>query len=454
MFVRDIVKVRIPVHQIIIGMYVSELDRLWTETPFLFQGFEITSAEEVSMLSEFCEHIFIDIRKSKISPDSPLHRSIQQVNPVKSVKPRRRGFLAWLLSLFQWGSKHKETEPETQSTQYEDKVSVLQEMPNAEEAYKNLRGAVDHVLASFKSGGKIDARQAHRVIDSCVTSLINNKDSLLWFTLIKDRDKYTSEHCMNVAILAIAFGRHLGLPEDQLNLLGMCGMMHDIGKIKVPLEVLNKEGFFTEEEFELMKLHTTYGKEFLEQQEDIPPEVIQAVYGHHEKTNGAGYPNGQSGSEIPYYARIVAIVDAYDAITSDRSYQKSRATLKAQKILYKAAGSHFDAELIRKYIQWLGIYPPGSVIEMSNGEAGFVLSVYSLAKLQPRVILMVDKKHAPQTAKIVDLAKEHLDEDGNTYKVKTSHPNGTYGIQLSELQKIGYQVVCPEDQEEPSRKVA
>jgi HD-GYP domain-containing protein (c-di-GMP phosphodiesterase class II) len=426
MFERNLHTIRVPVQQVTIGMYVSDLDRPWLGTPFLLQGFEITSSEDIQLISETCEYIYIDVKRSR-HHQSQLDRHI--------AAPRSTAN-----NLFRHAIKRTYESPVVkyrESQVYENKYSVEEELENAGKAYQNTKKTVNQILESFKSGREIDMSQAREVINECVDSIFNNKDSLLWFTLIKNRDLYTSEHCLNVAILSIAFGRYLGHSEQTLKTIGLCGLLHDVGKIKIPLEVLNKEGSFTQEEFEIMKQHPILGRDYLVKQGHIIAEAIDTAYCHHEKIDGSGYPEGLKGPQIPYYAKLVAITDAYDAITSDRVYQHVRTTLQAQKILYEAAGSHFDETLVKAFIQWLGIYPPGSIVEMTNGEAGIVLSVNPKIKLKPRVLLLVDEEKRSQPQRIVDLYKTALDRHGKEYSIKTSHANNTFGIDLMAFQNKG-----------------
>lgn len=424
MFERNLHKVELPVNRLKIGMFVAELDRPWLDSPFLLQGFEITNEEDIRSIQNLCDYVYVDVKKSR----SMHHRTqLPKTNPQK-----RQSKLA---SLFK--KRNADNHHSTSAGNYKDKVSVVEELDRAGKAYNNTKAVVNDILASLLLGRDIKIQQVREVVNECVDSILNNKDSLLWFTLIKNKDKYISEHCLNVAILSIAFGRHLGLPEQDLKNLGLCALLHDIGKIKVPSEILNKEDFFTQEEFEIIKKHALYGRDFLMSQSGIYPGAIDVAYAHHEKVDGTGYPRGLKGSQIPHFAKIVAITDAYDAITSDRVYQNSRSTLEAQKILLDASGSHFDVELTQRFTQWLAIYPPGTIIEMSNGEVGIVLSVNPKFKLKPKVILLLDEHKETQEQRIADLSKMDLDRNGQTYMIKTSHPNNSFGIDIVAYQKRG-----------------
>lgn len=408
----------VPVEQLKVGMFVSDLDRPWLGTPFLIQGFEITSKDDIQKISEICQYVYIDKKKSGlfeynldeyIPENKKLNIPFKRTYNDTSIKYHR-----YKIPL--------------------DKYTITEELDNVKHIYEKTRKNIHQTLEKLKLGSEIDVGQAKEVVSECVASIFNNRDSLLWFTLIKKRDPYTSEHSLNVTILSIAFARYLGYSAQELQTIGLCGLLHDVGKVKIPLSVLTKEGRFTDEEYEVMKLHPGYGRDYLLKQPNIDYEVVHVAYSHHECMDGTGYPQGLLGPEISYYARLIAITDTYDAITNDRCYQRGRTTLQAQKILYEGAGKHYDEELVKSFIQWLGIYPPASIVEMSNGEVGIVLSVNPDWKSRPRVVLVLNEDKLPQTQRIVDLYKNAVDKDGNIYRIKMSLPNHSFGINLLDFE--------------------
>lgn len=422
MLEKNIFNKRIRVQELAVGMFISALDRPWLETPFLLEGFLVTDAKDIKTISALCKYVYIDLKKSQkdfVTPEQP---------PLKkhSISPSSQRYA----NKTPMPNYHK-------NVNFTNKHSIKDELENARHAYKDVKHTVTEVIEEFKAGRDINIEQAEIAVSKCVTSIFNNKDALLWFTLIKDRDHYTSQHSLNVSILSIAFGRYLGHPEDMLQVIGLCGLLHDVGKLKIPLAILNKEGTFTAEEYEVMKQHPEHGREYLSKLPNMLFEVIDSTYSHHEKMDGSGYPQGLDESQISYYAKLIAITDAYDAITSDRCYQNRRTTLQAQKILYESAGKHFDKELVKSFIQWLGIYPPGSIVEMTNGEIGIVLAANPTWKTKPRVIMLLDQEKAEQPHRIVDLFKNDLDDQEEKYRIKASHPNNTFGLDLNELHQKG-----------------
>jgi putative nucleotidyltransferase with HDIG domain len=260
--------------------------------------------------------------------------------------------------------------------------------------------------------------------------VVTNPNALLWLTRIKNRDEYTAEHCLRVAILAIAFGRHIDLPEEELKLLGLCGMLHDVGKMVIPDEILNKPGRLTAQEYDIMKTHSEEGGRLLLEQRGIDPAVIFVAHHHHERLDGTGYPNQLTADCISLYTRIISIVDTYDAISSARCYKTASTPAEAVKILYDNQGSQFDPDLLQHFILMVGIIPTGSIVEMTNGEVGVVLSNNPDYKLKPKVLLIRNELKRPQQEKIINLANNPFSEEGHLYEISKALPNGSYDVDI------------------------
>ena len=283
----------------------------------------------------------------------------------------------------------------------------------------------------------INTQEVKKGVRSCVKSVLKNPNALLWLSQIKNRDDYTAEHSLRVSILSIALGRELNLLEKELEDLGMAGMLHDVGKIKIPLDVLNKEGSLSNDEYELIKTHATEGRKLLMSKADVPPVTVDVAYCHHEFVNGKGYPRGVTAEKIPYFAKIVSVVDAFDAITSDRVYSDGRSTLEAMRILYDCKGHQFDDDIVRAFIRLIGIYPPGHIVELNNGEAGIILSCPPNNKLRPKVIVVRNIHKKLCAERIIDLSKDLKDEQGKPLRVKEVFSDGKFGIHLQEYKDKG-----------------
>jgi putative nucleotidyltransferase with HDIG domain len=270
------------------------------------------------------------------------------------------------------------------------------------------------------------------VVTDCVDSILRNPDALLWMAKIKHVDHYTMEHCLNVSVLAIAFGRHLRMDRQDLIRLGTGGLLHDVGKMKIPDEILNKPGRLTEEEFSVMKQHSELGKELLTKSQGSLNYAVDVAFNHHERMDGKGYPRGLFASELSEYARIVSIVDAFDAMTSNRCYERSRSTLDALKTIYRDRDKHFDEQYALEFIQLMGPYPPGTIVELVNGSVGIVLSSEPKKRHLPRIRLILDQQKQKQPEEIVDLLNVGAGNLDKSWLIHKVLKDGDFDIRLEQ----------------------
>jgi len=392
-------KIKMPVTGLQVGMYVCELDRPWLETPFLMQGFLIENLDDISVIQDICEYVYIEaVRDTYIPPEETL-----RLEKSNQSKPR-----------------------------YINKVSAQKEQQVAHGIYRHARQLTKSFMDEVRLGNSIDTEQAKEAVKDCVNSVLRNADALLWLSKIRHQDDYTAEHSLSVCILCVAFGRHLGLREEELQLLGLCGMLHDVGKMKTPSEILNKEGKLTEKEFAIMKAHTVHGRNILMSHSGLYHGTVDVAYSHHERIDGEGYPRGLKGAGIPYFAKIVGICDAYDAITSDRVYSKGQSSLEALKILYQNRGTQFDAELVIQFIQCIGLYPVGGIVELQSGEVAIILNTNYKDRRLPDVLLVLDNdKQAQPEPEVLHLMKLYRNEALGNRAIKAVLPSGSHGLKLS-----------------------
>nr|WP_240795235.1 HD-GYP domain-containing protein [Pseudomonas psychrotolerans] len=374
-------------------MYVCELDRPWEGTPFLFQGFPIQSVHDIRALQETCEFVWVDRRQSASATPLSANQAL--------------------------GGQTK-----TYAIDYREAVKVT------EPVWREARAVSMRLLDAVKFGKELDVGEVRRAVGECVESVLKHPAASLWLARIKQRDHYTAEHCLRVSLYAIALGKELGLLPFELEELGVCGMLHDVGKIKVPDEILNKPGRLTEEEFRIMQAHTTYGWQLLMANSEVPPAAVDVAYTHHERLDGKGYPRQLSAQRIPFKAKIIAVVDAYDAITSDRPYSGGRSSLEALRILFEAKGTQFDETVVLAFIQLIGVYPPGEIVELSTGEVGIVIGFEAGSKLKPRVLIVLDADQQPCPERVLDLSSDPLDAQGCLIGVRSIKPAGAYGIDI------------------------
>lgn len=398
--------IQIDVSNLKIGMYVSKLDRPWLETKFLFQGFLLETEADIKAVQEQCQFVFIDSTRTINIP--------QYMARSPSYRP---GHLP-------------KAEPS------EKRSSFTNEIKNAENVHKQSSSLVKTFMHEVQFGRPIDVVAAKEAVASCVDSVLNSPDALLLMTQLKDRDEYTAQHSVNVCVYAIALGRHLNFSNEELNNIGLCGMMHDMGKMLIPNEILNKSGRHTPEEQAIMQSHTTKGRDILLRSSGMYAGAIDVAHMHHERLDGTGYPRRLKAQQITPYAKMVAIVDTYDAASSDRVYTKGRSHLDVIRILSDSTGTHLDSELTMKFIQCMGIYPAGSIVELVSGEVALVLEVNPKAKLKPKVLVLQDQLNKPCSEYLVNLAMVGKN-DKNYYTIKKILRPDECGIDLFKYYQSG-----------------
>jgi len=292
-------------------------------------------------------------------------------------------------------------------------------------------------MDDIRMGGVINTEQAKSTVKHCVDSILSNSDALIWMSKIRSQDQYTSEHCLNVCILAIAFGRHLGMIESDLERLGLCGLLHDVGKMRVPIDILNKPAKLSEKEFNIVKAHTIHGRNLLMSSPGIPNAVIDVAYSHHEKVNGEGYPRQLPGSGISEFSRIIALVDAYDAMTAERCYSEGMASTEALKIIFKDRGEHFDERFALEFIKCIGLYPPGTLVELVNGLICIVLETNTKYRHLPKVIAINKQDELLDKLFQIDLAELEKGTLDKSFLIKRALKDGSFGVYIKDYWDAG-----------------
>ncbi|OGI66700.1 MAG: hypothetical protein A2W18_09770 [Candidatus Muproteobacteria bacterium RBG_16_60_9] len=416
----ETVRKKLDVQHLELGMFVAELDRPWLGTPFLFQGFEIRSEAELLELKRLCKWVSIDTADIRAGLPASRPKTAQpalQQTPIQSDAEQRvaREFLKII------------NQPRAEPI-YTDRCEIEQEIPSAREHQAVARTLIYQILDDVRTGKNIDSISAKRVVGALAESVIRNPDALTCFIQLKNKDEYTAQHSLRVCILALAFGRHLGLDRETLEMLGTGALLHDIGKMKVPNEILNKPAALSEYEFSVMKTHVPRGVEILERMPGIPRPAIDVARCHHERYTGSGYIGGLTGDQIGFFGMIGGIVDCYDAVTSDRAYRAGMSAHAALKQMYEWRARDFHPGLVEQFIQCMGIYPIGSVVELNTGEIAVVVTMNRVRRLKPRVTLVLNANCAPYNTPVtVDLMK-HKTSDGRACEIDRVLEPGVYGI--------------------------
>jgi len=399
-------KEKLEINELRKGMFVCELDRPWLDSPFLFQGFLINTDKEMDELKQLCEYVFIDTEKgdgkqSERASSAPLEEPKKHTTENDYVS--QRPYLS----------------------HFEEEIRPAGRL--REEANKYM----EELFAAVRAGKSVDGNQTRKVVAGMVASILRNPDALVLLNHLRDNSDYAIAHSLNVCTLTLAFGRYLGLEQKELVEIGMGALLHDIGEIRVPKDIMYKEGLLSHEENKQMRAHTKHGADILKHSDGIPETAIEIARAHHERSNGQGYPAGLQEAEIAYFARIVGIVDVYDSVTTSHNQRESINSTEALKNMYNWRNEMFDAQLVEQFIQCLGIYPVGSIVELDNGEVGIVIAVALDKRLQPKLMLVRDQfKKAYTPPRIINLALHSGDTKSSLYEINKVLEPGDYGIDL------------------------
>ncbi|MHB1950408.1 MAG: HD-GYP domain-containing protein [Acidiferrobacteraceae bacterium] len=385
------------------GMYISALDRPWTETPFLFQGFTIDSQEQIDELRGYCNYVFVD--------------------DLSSARPAQERRIE--IELFRKTAQDALAARTSQSRRIEAFETELQRI---EKQYQKFMGVVDDFMNDVRMGRSLDIAPVKETVHQAVASILRNPDALVCLTQLQGKSRSTALHSMRVAILSIAFAHHLQLPLPILHAVGIGTLLHDVGKSQLPEDLINKTGALTFAEQEQMKRHVELGVAIVAATPDIPAEAIEAVALHHEYFDGSGYPEGiRKPSSV--VGQIAALVNHYDNVTSGTPGHNPISPHAALLHLYAQRDQLFERSLVERFTQCVGIYPIGSLVQLSTGHVGVVTALNRDRFLRPKVALVVDDQgHRYTPAKIVNLADKARDESARPWEIKSVLPPANFDL--------------------------
>ena len=429
-------------------MYICELDRPWLDSPFLVQGFYLNEPEDIEQVREVCEYVYVDqlVERKNTAPvkqatgpsDSAkiltLHVSDSaQTRSNSDKKPADGNAKASGKTLNEQGIV--DFFPKKKLTSYRSAASWGKESGNARNVIESLYQEISALLQnSLKVGQGLDFEAARVANAAMVDSVIRNPDACQWAMVTKPPGDFNYDAALRCAVFSVVLGRRIGLPKDDLCALGMGGLLLDIGKLRLTDDILHADRKLEADEIAKIKRHVEVGLSMLERKGMTDRDVIECVAYHHERLDGSGYPNHYQGDEIPVLGRIAGLVDCYNAITGNCRYADSQSPAEAINELYKLKGVHFHSELVDEFIQAIGAYPVGALVQLSTGEVAVSIAQSPTRRLRPVVLKLLGKDKRPLgKPERVELENVTHTEDGARLDIVKNLPPKFFDIDLASL---------------------
>jgi HD-GYP domain-containing protein (c-di-GMP phosphodiesterase class II) len=374
---------RIPISALKVGMYITDLNNDWIPHNSQRKRGFIRREETVETIRRMgVTFVYIDTDRGLDSEDSETAEAVDRANEAAL---QRVG----------------EETPALQA-----RVALADELEIAERIHAEAQGLVGSFLNHVKIGSALDVAPIHRLADELQQSVLRNPNALSCLGRIREKDNYLLEHSVNLSVLMSLFGNHRKLPADVLHQTVVGALLHDLGKILTPDDILHKPGRLPPEEFEVMKLHARHSRDILAATDGIGEITVITSAQHHEKLDGSGYPEGLKGEEISEYGRMVAITDVYDAITADRVYHKGMTPTQGLKKLLEWSGDHLDPVLVKEFIRCVGLYPVGSLVLLESGRLAVVIESNEQDQRLPVVRIMYHTRfRMPVPVETLDLSR-------------------------------------------------
>jgi HD-GYP domain-containing protein (c-di-GMP phosphodiesterase class II) len=376
-------KIKVP--DVRLGMYLQEICASWMDHPFWRKSFLLEAPDDLRIL-QTCGVTYVWIDTSKgLDVEADVDVTLEEDEVLKVEEEMR--------------------EIARESDVGAARVSLHEEVDRARKIHARARSAVVSMFGEARLGRAVDVEGANALVEEIDRSISRNAGALLSLARLKTKDDYTYLHSVAVCALMVALGRQLGLKDASLRDVGMAGLLHDVGKMLIPEEVLNKPGRLTDDEFEMVKQHPVKGWELLQASQNVCDTALEVCLHHHEKVDGSGYPHRLSGDALTLVSRMGAVCDVYDALTSNRCYKSGWEPGEALRKMAEWRG-HFDEAVFHAFVKTVGIYPTNTVVKLKSGRLAVVLEQSDKSLLKPVVQVFFSTNsnvHLPPER--VDLAK-------------------------------------------------
>ncbi|MEM9301226.1 MAG: HD-GYP domain-containing protein [Pseudomonadota bacterium] len=436
-------QVQVDVSELIKGMYVCALDRPWLSTPFPFQGFVIRNDTDIAELQKHCNFVYVDVLRGVPPAPSATPRGWKRDEGDASEPVAERASSSVTDSAVRASAARQRSRAvniksvplRVDHERYEPPRALRKELRKALVIHRDLSRSMGRMIDDIRVGRGLEVKNVRQTTGQMVDSIIRHPDALIWLGRLRETDGYAYSHSIRSSIMSVAMARHLGLPEPQMQRLAMGTLLCEIGKAKLPRHLLEKKDPLTDIEIERVQDHVVLGVELLGRCTGMDDEVLEVVQTHHERFDGTGYPNGLHGDQIPLLGRIAGMIDCYDAMTSEKPYtDRIYSTAQAIDYFFSQRDHEFQAQLVDEFIQAIGLYPTGTLVELSNGEIGMVLAQEPTQRLQPEILIVLDADRRPiDPPRKVDLREQNARATSDPVSIQRALLAGEYGLDAAAI---------------------
>lgn len=407
---------KVAVQDLEIGMFVSDLDRPWHQTPFPIQGFYIRSQSDIRALVSHCKWVMVDVAETR---ESVKAESDKVVGFGRSASARGKG------------REELQLPPLSirEPVVYKTETTLKREVKTSRKLLDDAELALSRMFDALQAGELPDFRPVVAITQKMVESVARQPNALLWMSRTREYDDFIYRHALNTAVWALVCGRQLGLNEGLLNHLGTGCLLSQVGKTGLPKDLVAREHQLSAEDSATFRRYVELGVEALEPV-GLSRAVLSVVQGHRERHNGSGFPAGIRGDRIPLLAKVAGIAEFFESLIAPRDDQEPMTPAKAVALLYDMRNIEFQVDLVEAFIQAIGVYPAGTLVELSDGQRGIVVSHSPERRLWPKVMVMQDANRQPlKSAKVIDLARFNESRSAaEALAVRDCLPHGTEGL--------------------------
>ncbi|MFK8048200.1 MAG: HD-GYP domain-containing protein [Halioglobus sp.] len=388
--------VKVPAMKLKPGMFIAELDRPWLETPFALQGFMVRDNEEILYVANHVEHVFIDAEY-------------------------KGGVITLEMAIAPTAGNAKE------------RLKLKDEFQRTKLSFDSAAQTLDRVFDALLNGEKSDIQAVQKAVNPLIEGVFRNHEAVSALVRLKESGDYRYHHGVAMAVWAAILGRHIGLDRHELEKLAVGCAMCDVGMTQLPGKLLHQAENLTEKQQAIIHAHPQMGAQMVSKSPHVDMEVLSIIENHHERVDGTGYPRGLEGAAIPLLARIAGLVDTYDAMITPRPYAPARTSHEAVQELLDCKGSSFQEALVEQFVQAIGLFPTGTMVELNTGEVAIVVKQNSSRRLKPELVLVLDaQQQRLEFPRAVNLAQQDRVNDVERW-ISRELIAGSFGIDNEEF---------------------